>query len=33
MDRTSEGILKLKPVTFHYKDRDDKKTTRHRNLV
>ena len=24
MDQASEGILKLKPVTFHYKDRDDK---------
>ena len=25
MDQTSEGILKLKPVTFHYKDQDTKK--------
>jgi trimeric autotransporter adhesin len=25
MDQASEGILKLKPVTFHYKDRDNKK--------
>ncbi|MGE5207794.1 MAG: tail fiber domain-containing protein, partial [Alphaproteobacteria bacterium] len=25
MDQTSEAILKLKPVTFHYKDRDTKK--------
>ena len=24
LDQASEGILKLKPVTFHYKDRDDK---------
>jgi trimeric autotransporter adhesin len=24
MDQASEGILKLKPVTFHYKNRDDK---------
>jgi len=24
MDQASEGILKLKPVTFHYKDRDNK---------
>ena len=24
MDQASEGILKLKPVTFHYKDQDDK---------
>ena len=24
MDQASEGILKLKPVTCHYKDRDDK---------
>jgi trimeric autotransporter adhesin len=24
MDQASEGILKLKPVTFRYKDRDDK---------
>jgi len=24
MDQASEGILKFKPVTFHYKDRDDK---------
>jgi hypothetical protein len=24
MDQASEAILKLKPVTFHYKDRDDK---------
>ena len=24
MDQASEGILKLKPVMFHYKDRDDK---------
>ena len=24
MDKASEGILKLKPVRFHYKDRDDK---------
>ena len=24
MDQASEGILKLEPVTFHYKDRDDK---------
>ena len=25
MDQASEGILKLKPVTFHYKDRDRQK--------
>ena len=25
MDQASEGVLKLKPVTFHYKDRDNKK--------
>ena len=25
MDQMSEGILALEPVTFHYKDRDDKK--------
>ena len=24
MDQASEAILKLKPVTFHYKNRDDK---------
>jgi hypothetical protein len=24
MDQASEAILKLKPVTFHYKDRDNK---------
>jgi Chaperone of endosialidase len=28
MDQASEGILKLKPVTFHYKDRDDKNDKR-----
>ena len=25
MDQASEAILKLKPVTFHYKDQDNKK--------
>ena len=25
MDQTSEAILKLQPVTFHYKDRDNQK--------
>ena len=25
MDQASKGILKLKPVTFHYKDQDNKK--------
>ena len=33
MDQTSEAILKLKPVTFHYKNQDTKKPTTRRNLV
>ena len=33
MDQASEGILKLKPVTFHYKDRDKNDKTPQFGLI